>query len=350
MGMALTRWRHAKPTVPAAAVALIVLLAGADVFAQKRAITHEDVWLAKRLGAPIVSPDGKWAAVQVTEPAYDERDQASDLWLVPDRWQRAASPADRHARAERAAQPGTPTAGASRSRPAARPTKPPQIYVIDVAGGGEAQRVTTLAPARARRSGGRTARRWPSSATSIRVRGPTTTTGGSRPSGASASGTRASTTASRSATGIAGSTTAGRAVRPGRSTRRRRRRTSSPARSSPPAPGFAGQWGSGSDTISATWTPDGAGLVFAATANRHEAAFTDVVQALWLVPAAGGEPRRLTSMRRSYERPTFTPDGRTLLADVPGGEREGLQPDAAGRLRLGVAGGPAGKPASSTRY
>ena len=46
----------------------LLLTAAADAAAQRRQITHEDVWLSKRLGAPIVSPDGKWAAVQVTEP------------------------------------------------------------------------------------------------------------------------------------------------------------------------------------------------------------------------------------------------------------------------------------------
>jgi len=50
--------------------------------AQQQAITHEDVWLSKRLSAPVLSPDGTWAAVQVTEPAYAETGQTSDLWLV----------------------------------------------------------------------------------------------------------------------------------------------------------------------------------------------------------------------------------------------------------------------------
>ena len=42
----------------------------ADVPA-KRAITHEDVWLMKRVSAPTASPDGKWAVFAVTDPAYD---------------------------------------------------------------------------------------------------------------------------------------------------------------------------------------------------------------------------------------------------------------------------------------
>ena len=43
-------------------VGVALVLAVADAAAQRRPITHEDVWLSKRLGAPVVSPDGKWAA------------------------------------------------------------------------------------------------------------------------------------------------------------------------------------------------------------------------------------------------------------------------------------------------
>src|SRR5690348_6881150 len=49
----------------------------------KHTITHEDLWLLKRVGTPAASPDGKWVVVSVTAPAYDAKDQASDLWIVP---------------------------------------------------------------------------------------------------------------------------------------------------------------------------------------------------------------------------------------------------------------------------
>ncbi|MGB9604974.1 MAG: TolB family protein, partial [Bryobacteraceae bacterium] len=62
--------------------ALTVLLA-AGLWAGKSPITHEDVWLMPRVGAPAVSPDGKWVVVSVTEPSYDESKQVSDLWIVP---------------------------------------------------------------------------------------------------------------------------------------------------------------------------------------------------------------------------------------------------------------------------
>ena len=49
---------------------------------EKRSPTHEDIWLMKRVGAPQVSPDGRWIVVSVVEPAYDDNAQLSDLWLI----------------------------------------------------------------------------------------------------------------------------------------------------------------------------------------------------------------------------------------------------------------------------
>ena len=49
----------------------------------KAPITHEDVWLMKRVGAPVPSPDGKWVVFSLAEPAYDEKTQVTDLWIVP---------------------------------------------------------------------------------------------------------------------------------------------------------------------------------------------------------------------------------------------------------------------------
>ncbi len=48
----------------------------------KRTITHEDLWLMPRVGAPVLSPDGKLAVISVIEPAYDPALQVQDLWLV----------------------------------------------------------------------------------------------------------------------------------------------------------------------------------------------------------------------------------------------------------------------------
>ena len=49
----------------------------------KKPLTHETMWLMKRVGAPVPSPDGKWVVFSVTNPAYDEKDQTNDLWIAP---------------------------------------------------------------------------------------------------------------------------------------------------------------------------------------------------------------------------------------------------------------------------
>src|SRR6185369_14890984 len=64
--------------------AFLSLLFALSLFAQtKSPLTHESMWLMPRVGAPAVSPDGRWVAFSVTQPAYDEKDQTSDLWVVP---------------------------------------------------------------------------------------------------------------------------------------------------------------------------------------------------------------------------------------------------------------------------
>src|SRR5574342_61526 len=63
---------------------LAVLLCATPVAAQQRhTITHEDVFLMKRIAGPAISPDGRWIVFSVTEPSYTDGEQVSDLWLVP---------------------------------------------------------------------------------------------------------------------------------------------------------------------------------------------------------------------------------------------------------------------------
>src|SRR5262245_48844666 len=67
-----------------ALLALLTLLTAgrlANAAEQKRAISHETLWLLKQVGAPAPSPDGRWVVVPVTEPAYDEENEMADLWI-----------------------------------------------------------------------------------------------------------------------------------------------------------------------------------------------------------------------------------------------------------------------------
>src|SRR5260221_11858655 len=66
-----------------AAVSISSLPLAAQPTTGTQPVTHEALWLMKRVGAPALSPDGKWVVVSVAEPSYDEKKEVSDLWIVP---------------------------------------------------------------------------------------------------------------------------------------------------------------------------------------------------------------------------------------------------------------------------
>src|SRR5256712_14054044 len=71
------------PLRPIRIVACIIWLATPLAAQQRHTITHEDVFLMKRISSPAISPDGRWVVFSVTEPSYTDGEQVSDLWLVP---------------------------------------------------------------------------------------------------------------------------------------------------------------------------------------------------------------------------------------------------------------------------
>src|SRR5882762_2431083 len=124
------------------ATALFALLA-ATALAAKQPLTHETLWLMKRVTSPALSPDGKWVVFSVTEPAYDEKEQVSDVWLVP---------ADGSAKARKITFSKSSESGLTWSPDSRRIAfsakregdDAAQIYVLDIIGGGEAQRMTNV--------------------------------------------------------------------------------------------------------------------------------------------------------------------------------------------------------------
>src|SRR5260370_21075990 len=68
---------------PSYLLACAVLLCSPLTAQQRHTITHEDVFLMKRVSSPVISPDGRSIVFTVTEPSYTDADQVSDLWLVP---------------------------------------------------------------------------------------------------------------------------------------------------------------------------------------------------------------------------------------------------------------------------
>src|ERR1700742_72946 len=58
------------------------VVSSAESTQPKKPITHETLWMMKRVGAPVVSPDGKWVVFSVLEPSYETDKAVSALWLV----------------------------------------------------------------------------------------------------------------------------------------------------------------------------------------------------------------------------------------------------------------------------
>jgi dipeptidyl aminopeptidase/acylaminoacyl peptidase len=273
------------------------------------------MWLMPRVGAPVPSPDGRWVVFPVIEPAYDEKDQVSDLWIVP----ADGSGAARRLTSTRAGESGV--AWSADSRRIAFVTRREgdeqnQIYVLDVAGGGEAMRITRL-------STGAASPRW-------------------RPDGKALLFTSLVYPGARD----------DESNRHIADERRKQKYTvrafdSFPIRrwdrwlddrrphvfvqslelAAPAvdllagtvldrAPGFGGRSTDTGEELDAVWAPGGGSIVFVATTARNTAAYASVHTHLFQVPSTGGEPRQLTSGTVSYDRPAFHRGGRAISFGV----------------------------------
>lgn len=284
-------------------LALFLSLAAlTPALAQKRVITHEDVWLLKRTGEPVPSPDGKWIVFSLTEPDYDPAKTQTDLWLVP---------------ADGSAPPRRLTTGkGAESSPAWSPDsqrlaftarrdndEANQVYILHLAGG-EALRATTI-------STGAMGPKW-------------------RPDGKAIlfeSMVKPDSDPKRKSTARVFDTFPIRYwnywldgskphvfiqdLEPGAKPKDLLAGTALAK-----SVGFNGQPNpAGSDrSLSPVWSPDGSEVVFAAVVNGDETMVAEVETHLFRIPAAGGEPKQITARGRSYSGPKFSPDGKTLYA------------------------------------
>src|ERR1044072_2608897 len=294
----------------------VVLTAGAayTTTAQNKVpLTHESMWLMKRVGAPVPSPDGKWVVFSLVEPAYDEKDQVSDLWIVPT----AGGEKPRRLTFTKSGEGGV--AWSPDSRRIAFTAKregdeASQLYVLDIAGGGEAVRITSLS------TGARSAQ-W-------------------RPDG------QALLFMSTVYPGAADDE-ANKKIAAERKAQKYRARVYEKfpvrnwdkwlddmqvhlfvqnAQQGAKAKdllagtklvserGFAGRVSDSGDELDAVWTPEGDAIVFVASTNRDAAAYAETNTSLFKISANGGEPTRLTTTPDGFTRPTFRPDGRALYA------------------------------------
>jgi dipeptidyl aminopeptidase/acylaminoacyl peptidase len=316
----MKRIRRPSPALPVVvstllAAQLLVRAASAAV-PGTQPVSHEALWLLKRVGSPVVSPDGRWVVFPVTEPAYDEKKEVQDLWIVP---------VDGNAPPRRLTGGRAGESAAAWSPDGRRLTftakrdddEVAQLYVLDVAGGGEAQRVSS-SPLAARRP------RWSPDGRTIAYQsavfaGATDVDSNRRLAAArkeAKSKVRAyetfpirrwdrwlDDTATHLFTVPADGGGAARDLLAG--TRLADER------------GFGGAGGEGaSDDLRHEWSPDGRSLVIVASTNRRDAAHSPTNTHLYQVPVDGGEPLRLTSGTASDDSPRFAPDGRSLCYRV----------------------------------
>ncbi len=166
----------------------------------------------KRVGAPVLSPDGRLVVVPGrASPPTTTAQKSSDLWLVP---------ADGSARAAAAHVLDTARESGAAWSPDSRRIAfsakregqdEAQVYVLDIAGGGEAERVTDVATGASPPAVAAGRRGDPVLEHDLSRRGDDADNRKRRSTRRRrASTTRAPTSSSRSATGTAGSTSAGR--------------------------------------------------------------------------------------------------------------------------------------------
>ncbi len=297
--------------------AVLALFTAVSALAQtKQPLTHELMWKMKRVGAPVVSPDGRWVVFPVIEPSYDDKEQLNDLWLVP---------ADGSAKARRVTFSKASESGVTwspDSRRIAFSSKregddAAQIYVLDIAGGGEAQRVTNVA-------GGVTSPEFSPDGKSIAF-----VTTMFRDATDEETNAKLAKEAKDRKTNVRVYETF-----PIRSwdrwveaNKQMRVMTQSLDPAGKPRDvlagtkliteiGFGGTGfgGDSGESIDVEWAPDGRSLVFAVTTSRNTAAYAQVTTDLYRAAVTGGEPQRIATGSGSYGSPRFSRDGRTLYA------------------------------------
>lgn len=307
-----------------ARLALPLLIAlfssSALVAAEKKPIDHETLFLLKSVGAPVPSPDGKWVLTSVSEPAYDEKDELSDIWIVP---------ADGSAKPRRLTAGKGGESGASWSPDGKKIAftakrdgdEASQLYVLDLAGG-EAQRITKLTL-------GARSPRWSPDGKTILFQSSVWRGAADEDANKKLNEERKNAkTKVRAYDGFpirqwdrwldekqthlfivpADGSAAPKSLLAGTKLIE--------------AKGYRGGGGGGSgDSLSPEWAPDSKSIVINAMTNMDIAAYAEPTLHLYEVSVAGGEPKALSSRSVSHSGPSFSPDGKTLCFTTTAGEK-----------------------------
>lgn len=296
-----------------ALIGSVWLCADAQTTGNKVPLTHELMWMLKRVGAPAPSPDGKWVVFSLVEPAYDEKDQISDLWIMP--VDGSAKP--RRLTFSKGGESGvawSPDSHKIAFSARREGDEASQIYILDVADGGEAVRVTSLS------TGARSPQWRPDGQALLFV--------STVYPGAADDDANKKIAAERKAQKYRvrvyekfpvrnwdkwlDDTQAHlfvQNVQPGAKAKDLLAGTKLVSER-----GFSGRVSDSGEELDGVWTPSGDAIVFVASTNRDTAAYANTNSSLFKISANGGEPVRLTTSGDNFSRPAFRPDGKALYA------------------------------------
>ena len=309
-----------RAALPAACLMVFGLTVGqsqaqtpASALPPKAVITHEKLWMMKRVGVPTVSPDGKWVIFSVLEPSYEADKDVSDLWITASD---GSSPPRRltNTKAAEGAVAWSPD-----SRNIAFTTKregdeAEQIYILDLASGGEARRLSSV-------STGASNPQWRPDGKALLFESSVYPNAlddeANRKIGSERKARKYNVHVyehfpvrfwnqwldDRQPTIMV------QAVQEGAGPKDILSSTAFAHTS-----GYSGVQGETAVSLGAIWSPDGKEVVFAATTERWNAAFAHVGYHLYRLPAAGGaEPVAITPATGEYQEPEFAADGKALF-------------------------------------